>query len=541
MPSLTIHSYTSLVLVALITASSARSHVDRAVSSRERWTVGQIVQTSSGPVQGHAASNAGEVSEYLGIPYAKPPIGELRFQPPIPFNGTQIVNGASFGFSCMGTRLLATESIDPDSVQTLGMTDVAINLLQELEPSKHISEDCLTLNVWTKPQAGESKKAVLVWIHGGGFISGGSAVPWYNGQFIADQEDVVIVTINYRLTIFGFPGNPTSPPNLGLLDQRMAVEWIRRNINGFGGDPDRITLFGQSAGGISVDYYSYAWTTDPIAHGFISQSGTATSLVQSTKAEASTNWFNASAALGCGNSSSDHNQVFECMQRKPAADMLSVLPSIDFRKLSNIAYSPTVDDALVFSTYRERKAADLPILVGNTDFEAGLLRLFAPGVREDLWHVFNQRTYVCPAGERASYGMLTGTPTWRYRYFGEFPNLRLTTNPPSGAWHAAEIPILFDTIPTTAIANTPEQVAIGKYMRGAWAAFAKDPANGLTTYEDGWPQYSPSDRTLVRIGFDNMTGTNLAVGTQYDGGCPLSEAAPNQTTGRTKALPTATV
>ena len=96
MPSLTIHSYTSLVLVALITASSARSHVDRAVSSRERWTVGQIVQTSSGPVQGHAASNAGEVSEYLGIPYAKPPIGELRFQPPIPFNGTQIVNGASF-------------------------------------------------------------------------------------------------------------------------------------------------------------------------------------------------------------------------------------------------------------------------------------------------------------------------------------------------------------------------------------------------------------------------------------------------------------
>lgn len=341
----------------------------------------------------------------------------------------------------------------------------------------------------------------------------------------------------------------------------MAVEWIRRNIENFGGDPDRITLFGESAGGISVDYYSYAWTADPIVQGLISQSGTVTSLAQLTKAEANANWFNASASLACGNSSSDHNQVFECMQHKPAADIIRVLPSIDLgSSLASIPYSPTVDEALVFSTYSERKAADLPMLVGNTDFEAGLFRLYAPEVSNDQWHIFNQRTFVCPVAERAYSGKLQGAPIWRYRYFGEFPNLRLTTNPPSGAWHASEvgrslsnlfnidfsvllplspfqierrkltasqIPILFDTTSTTLIANTPEQVAIGKYMRGAWAAFAKDPVNGLTTYEGGWPQYNPSDRTLIRIGFNNVVGPNLAVGNQYDAGCPLLKADSN--------------
>lgn len=124
-----------------------------------------------------------------------------------------------------------------------------------LDAIPETGEDCLTLNVWTKPQAGEGeeKKAVLVFIHGGSFISGSSRVPVYNGQHIAGNQDVVLVTLNYRLNIWGFPGAPGKTQNLGLLDQRLALEWVRDNIAGFGGDPDRITVFGQSAGGGSVD------------------------------------------------------------------------------------------------------------------------------------------------------------------------------------------------------------------------------------------------------------------------------------------------
>jgi len=381
-----------------------------------------------------------------------------------------------------------------------------------------MSEDCLTLNIWTKPQTGESKKAVLAWVHGGGYVEGSSFVPWYNGQFIADEEDVVVVTMNYRLSIFGFPGNPTSTANLGLLDQRMALKWIQNNIGKFGGDPDRITLFGQSAGGGSVDYYSYAWIDNPIVKGFILQSGTTAVLPQLTKAEASTYWFNTSAAVGCGNSSSDHDQVFECMQHKPATEILSALPFVGVG-VSPFPYNPTVDEVLVFSSYGEREAANLPILVGNTDFEAGVYRLLAPTVPENQWHIVNQGMFVCPAAARASSGVLQGTPTWRFRYFAEFPELRLTTNPPSGAWHTSEVPVLFGSTSATTMPTTPEIFTIGKYMRGAWAAFAKDPVNGLTKYEDGWPKYNPIDRTLIRIGFNNTIGSNLGIGNQYDADC----------------------
>jgi carboxylesterase type B len=94
----------------------------------------------------------------------------------------------------------------------------------------NFSEDCLTLNIWTKPQVGEQKKAVLLWIYGGGFTTGNSDNPGYNGQYIAEQEDVVLVSINYRLNVFGFPSSPNGTYNLGLLDQRLAVEWVLDNI-----------------------------------------------------------------------------------------------------------------------------------------------------------------------------------------------------------------------------------------------------------------------------------------------------------------------
>jgi len=220
----------------------------------------------------------------------------------------------------------------------------------------------------------------------------------------------------------------------------MAVEWVRDNIEAFGGDPERIVLFGQSAGGASVDYYSYAWESDPIVHGFIPESGTATAFGQQTPEQAAEAWFNVTTALGCGGASDDHDAVVQCMIGKPAEDIANVIPVNFVASDGNgLVYGPTVDEKLVFSNYSTRKPAAAGVLIGNTDFEAGLFRLLAPSVPEEVWPTVNLKTFVCPAADRAAKSLAFGNPTWRYRYFGVFPNLILTTSPPSGAWHASEV------------------------------------------------------------------------------------------------------
>ena len=207
------------------------------------------------------------------------------------------------------------------------------------------SEDCLFINVWSKPQSGSLKKPVLVWVYGGGFTSGGTNTSSYSGQYFADSEDVVFVSFNYRLSIFGFPGAPGLTQNAGLLDQRLAVEWVRDNVAAFGGDPERITIFGQSAGGASVDYYNYAWVDDPIIAGSIMQSGTAVSFGNRLPESASKAWFTTAGKAGCGNSSAEAERVLSCMRQQsmekllhaeaPGSGLASILgnfgPTIDVR------------------------------------------------------------------------------------------------------------------------------------------------------------------------------------------------------------------
>lgn len=316
------------------------------------------------------------------------------------------------------------------------------------EATANQSEDCLTLNIWTKPQDGEKKKAVLVWIHGGGYTSGGSAIPWYNGQYLAGEQDLVVVSMNYRVSIFGFPGNPSTRPNLGLLDQRLAVEWVRDNIAGFGGDPERITLVGQSAGGGSVDHYSYAWTSDPIVKAFIPMSGTATAFGLPFNVTAYDNWFNTTAACGCGNAQDDPAKVYECMFSKPASEIVSnITRNTVTDAASGLPFSPTVDEELVFSNYAERKPISAPVLIGNTDFETGLFRLLAPTLPVTFWPLMNDIAFDCPAALRAAVSVQHGNPTWRYRWFGDFPNLVLSTVPYSGSWHASDVRSSLPPIP----------------------------------------------------------------------------------------------
>lgn len=180
----------SLIMTANLLLSILTAAVT--VAGQTNWTVGQTVQTSSGAVRGHAAALTANVSEYLGIPFAQPPVGNLRFAAPTPIaNSNQTINGTNFGFSCLGSQIY------PLAANATGLTPAGREIYNEWnQVGDKFSEDCLTLNVWTKPQTGEAKKAVLVWLYGGGFFTGGTAVPLYNGKTFANEQDVIVVSVN---------------------------------------------------------------------------------------------------------------------------------------------------------------------------------------------------------------------------------------------------------------------------------------------------------------------------------------------------------
>jgi para-nitrobenzyl esterase len=192
-----------------------------------------LAQTTQGTVEGELA---GTVLAFRGIPYAAPPVGALRFRPPNPPHPWAGVRPAlDMGPAC-------PQLIDDDPTEN----NHAV-----------MSEDCLTLNIWT-PHVDAGKRPVMVWIHGGGFTVGSTRNTWYNGQYLAARGDVVVVSINYRLGAWGFLDLSSfgsayaGSANAGLLDQVAALRWVRDNIRNFGGDPANVTNFGESAGAASV-------------------------------------------------------------------------------------------------------------------------------------------------------------------------------------------------------------------------------------------------------------------------------------------------
>lgn len=293
------------------------------------------------------------------------------------------------------------------------------------------------------------------------------------------------------MNIFGFPGDPNIQNNLGLLDQRLAIEWVRDNIEAFGGDPARITIFGESAGGSAVDYYSYAWTSDPIVTGFIAQSGTVFSPdSQASPAKSAVSWYNVTGNLGCGDETSDPTSVLSCMRSKDWKSVQDAIPISAGISSDTGNFGPTIDNTVVFSDYLQRSLTGnfikRPMMIGSTDYEVGLFKILYGKKNvtfsETEWDLLGLAIFTCSTSYRALASVVNKVPTWRYRWFGEFPNLELSSGQSSGAWHGSELPIIFGTDMDIQdiVARTPPQAAISTYMRGAWAAFAKDPVNGLT-------------------------------------------------------------
>ncbi|KAM3920535.1 cholinesterase-like [Leptodactylus fuscus] len=222
-----------------------------------------VVETTQGKVSGIKQSVISRsVTAYLGIPYGEAPTGEKRFKKPeprAPWDG--VYKATMYGKSCY-------QSTD-DSYGEITGTDMGIDKIE-------MSEDCLNLNVWV-PQTTSKPAHVMVFIYGGAFNSGSSSLDAYDGSVLAASEEVIVVSMNYRLGALGFlafPGNTKAPGNAGLFDQRLALQWVQENIASFGGNPDSITIFGESAGGASVGYH----VISPGSHSYfkraIPQSGT---------------------------------------------------------------------------------------------------------------------------------------------------------------------------------------------------------------------------------------------------------------------------
>src|SRR4051812_27071011 len=230
------------------------------------------VRTESGALRGLAVGEKRDVYAYKGIPYAAPPVGDLRWKPPQAAKSwTGVRDCFDFGPAC------------PQAPPIL------MPAIPELAIGAPMDEDCLFLNIWVpaaSARAGASGKLpVLYWIHGGGFVIGAASQPMYDGEELA-RLGCVVVSVNYRVGPFGFLAHPAlsaeSPDhvsgNYGLLDQIEGLRWVRRNIAAFGGNPDRVTICGESAGGISVDCLMVMPAARGLFHGAIAQSATALTL-----------------------------------------------------------------------------------------------------------------------------------------------------------------------------------------------------------------------------------------------------------------------
>lgn len=203
-----------------------------------------------------------KVKAFLGIPFGKPPVGSLRFAPPEPVNSWQGVADATKKAKCCWQYMFSG-------------FDQANPAARIWANNTEMDEDCLYLNVWTPDDIpANTKLPVMVWIFGGGFFSGSAALDVYNGVFLAARERVIVVSMQYRVGAFGFLYLPDGQVggNMGLLDQQLAMKWVQTNIGIFGGDSNRVTLFGESAGGVSVTLHYIAPSSQALFSRMIAQS-----------------------------------------------------------------------------------------------------------------------------------------------------------------------------------------------------------------------------------------------------------------------------
>ncbi|KAB8337128.1 hypothetical protein FH972_021432 [Carpinus fangiana] len=396
---------------------------------------GLTVKTSSGVVHGFINKTTPAVRQFLGIPFAQPPTDELRWLPPraLKHKSKHVIDGTHYPPACP---------------QYEGGASVYTRDVREFIPNPSVaqSEDCLRLSVWA-PVKPKTRKPlpVFVWIYG------------------------------------------------GILDQRLALEWVRDNIASFGGDPARITLWGQSAGASSVDYLNLAYPDDPIAAAQICDSGSAFLRIASTDTTHS-NFSAVAAHFAC----TDPATEVACLRRVPAARIEAFLAAYAAAGTAPaLTFSVVPDERTVFANYSQRYAqrrvARIPAVFGsNTNEGAGLVAYPAdPALppNQTAVRTATQRGILCPAAQSARLRAAAGLRTYRYLFAGNFTNV--SPRYWMGAYHSSELPHIFGTSGEFRGADTPLEKEVGEQMQDLWVSFAKDPQAAA-----GWDEYG-SGKALV--------------------------------------------
>jgi para-nitrobenzyl esterase len=473
-----------------------------------------VVKTVEGKLRGKLI-NSGKVLAFQGIPYAAPPVGKLRWRAPQPVNHwASELDATKYGRHCAQNHMY-DDMIFQDST---GPADLG-------------SEDCLTLNVYTPSRAtGESSPMpVMFWIHGGGYVGGASSEPRHNGDFLP-LKGVVLVTINYRLGVFGFLALPAlaaeqggSSGNYGLMDMVAALRWVKRNIAAFGGDPDRVTIFGESAGSFAVSTLMAAPSAQGLFHRAIGESG---------------------GALSSGTLASESlksvGPKHAAWARDAGAPTLAELRALPTEKLLAAAakkdgpgFDPVIDGRFlnepVLDTYEAGKQAKVPLLAGFNRDEGAFL---AQGMTAQKWREMAKHQFAEKADEFLrlypgstdaeakrsasdfggdqfiAYGTWkwmeidrrTGNPTV-YRYKMDLAAPPSKFHEGSYAFHSDDIEYVFGTLDTRPGAVwRPEDYALSDQMMSYWTNFARsgDP-NGMDGRHHqlpAWPKYAKGDPVL---------------------------------------------
>ena len=330
-----------------------------------------IVNTDKGKIRGvryHLRDQGKIIAAFLGIPFAQPPLGHLRFKHPQPIDRWEgIYNATSSPNSCYQ---------DPD----IFFGDFYGSSMWN--PTTKVSEDCLYLNVWAPKTHPKTKKAaVLVWIFGGGFYSGTPTLNLYDGRFLAAENNVIVVSIGYRVGPLGFLSlnHPEAPGNAGMFDQLMGLEWIQRNIKHFGGDPNNVTIFGESAGAVSVSLHLLSPLSRSKFQRAIMQSGSATTpwATLSKEAAKSRALDLATNYLGCPKTD-DMDDILYCLRDLPAQRIIE--EQWVSRGIVQFPFVPIVDGSFLIETpemsLKRRSFKKCPIIMGSNRDEGSFFIIY---------------------------------------------------------------------------------------------------------------------------------------------------------------------
>ena len=490
-----------------------------------------VALTRSGPVFGTLLpadeSHSADVARFRGIPFAQSIAGANRFRAPQREHAwTEARDCNAWGDIC--------PQVASAMEKMLGSSKIAAG------------DDCLNLNVWT-PAADDAGRPVMVWMHGGAYVTGTGSTPWYDGQRFASNHDVVVVTLNYRLGALGYldltrlvPGAADAfTPNCGLLDQIAALEWTQECISAFGGDPSNVTVFGESAGAMSVGALLGAPRAAGLFHRAILQSGAAANVSSPAKADrTATSFLNALDLAPTVESVSSLAtlNIDAIIQASGAADSAisggglgwqptTATSSLPNNPLDVVAAGGRAGIDVLFGTNREEMrlftAFDPSIASLDHDgivarlslsFDEARARTVADGYATDApdrgaaetWvEIATDQVFRWPANQLAS-ALSAGSANslWAYEFTYQSPAFGGVL----GACHALEIPFVFDNLHQRGVemftGSNPERQGIADILHHAWASFARHGNPNMTASPKApeWFAWTPTERPTFTIG-----------------------------------------